>query len=567
MNDTERKLVNSAETIAPPETDGRQMLNRVKSSIATKAPAKKERSFWQRGIGAVTAAALALAVIAPVGVAVKNYNALESAIGRLSGTYVDMEGVTAFGVWNAPTEKKGKSTLSSLAYIKASAEETNETDEELQDWESDYDWDPTKANVLVSMDESGNLKEVVYERANARGQVRQDSLGNAAMVYVSDTFTYVMYVSDQEWEFWKNINFAQETVSPNGFHCHHEQMQTVVIHNETGKVFPLKDLIEQVSEISGTLNYTMQVTPTYNDYLYVHPMYGNLITQWYRVDYDEEKGVQYEYVRFEHENLSPESNTFQGVTAVCRDRYGQEYIYAKNVDVASLAKDSFYCTSGKSLLVNEPHKILQGSDGRMYTTEGGVLQIFGENFELTPVEEGTTVSLESLAEDLPQNVGDLRYNEGICYRLEENYLYSMFGEVWQIQENGVMERRENLQGDFVREARDGCLIGGEIIAFTGTRKGPYNGGQSIDGTVVKLSFGLKDGAPSVTSEKIIEANEIWVKNHRMVISQYESSNTGRRTKYFLLKVENGSVYADYVAYGDNGGIEGLTKPITEPLNL
>ena len=49
MNDTERKLVNSAETIAPPETDGRQMLNRVKSSVATIASfsAKKERSFWQ----------------------------------------------------------------------------------------------------------------------------------------------------------------------------------------------------------------------------------------------------------------------------------------------------------------------------------------------------------------------------------------------------------------------------------------------------------------------------------------------------------------------------------------
>lgn len=64
-------------------------------------------------------------------------------------------------------------------------------------------------------------------------------------------------------------------------------LQTVVIHNETGKVFALNDLIPQVSDLSGELNHTMQVEPFKHDYLYVRPMYGNGIPQWYNVIYDE----------------------------------------------------------------------------------------------------------------------------------------------------------------------------------------------------------------------------------------------------------------------------------------
>ena len=136
----------------------------------------------------------------------------------------------------------------------------------MYDWESDYDWDPTKANVLISINEDGKVKEVVYERTNDRGQVRQDVLGNAAAVYVSNSFTYVMYVNDSEWDFWKRINFAQEMRTFNGFHCHHERMQTIVIHNETGKVFALNDLFSQVNENSGKKYHTMQVDPFREDF-------------------------------------------------------------------------------------------------------------------------------------------------------------------------------------------------------------------------------------------------------------------------------------------------------------
>lgn len=54
-----------------------------------------------------------------------------------------------------------------------------------------------RANVLIAIGDDGTVSEVVYERTNGRGQVRQDVLGNAATVYVSNGFTYVMYVSDE----------------------------------------------------------------------------------------------------------------------------------------------------------------------------------------------------------------------------------------------------------------------------------------------------------------------------------------------------------------------------------
>ena len=304
MKDVEEKLRDSANGIAPPTTTAQVALCRIKAKEKEKKQTvqgeKRKFSFKKNGVWAITAAVIFLTVLIPVvAIAVPKLfgTNIERAIRNLRGTFVDMTDVAGFGVWNAPDENSSgsvKPKLSNVTYLNQAKEvpeenpEGGSTDsssssgndsssgsiwgdkekEELYDWESDYDWDPTKANVLVSVNEDGGIKEVVYERENARGQVRQNTLGNAAMVYVSQSFTYVMYVDDQEWEFWKEVNFAQQAVTNDGFHCHHERLQTIVIHNETGKVYALKDLIEQVSDYSGALNYTMQVHPTYEDYLF-----------------------------------------------------------------------------------------------------------------------------------------------------------------------------------------------------------------------------------------------------------------------------------------------------------
>lgn len=599
MKDVEEKLRDSANGIAPPTTTAQVALCRIKVKEKEKKQTvqgeKRKFSFKKNGVWAITAAVIFLTVLIPVAaIAVPKLfgTNIERAIRNLRGTFVDMTDVAGFGVWNAPDENSSgsvKPKLSNVTYLNQAKEVTEENSEggstdsssssgndsssgsiwgdkekdELYDWESDYDWDPTKANVLVSVNEDGGIKEVVYERENARGQVRQNTLGNAAMVYVSQSFTYVMYVDDSEWEFWKYVNFAQESVINNGFHCHHESMQTIVIHNETGKVYALKDLIEQVSDYSGSLNYTMQVHPTYNDYLFTNPMYGpNYARQWYKVEYDEENGIKYRFIHFEHEKLSSETYGYQKVQDVRYDKYGQEYIYTKGINIEELSPSSYYCTNEKTLVTNTPNVLLQGTDNRVYTVKNGVLQVFGENFELSPIESGLKVSFEGIAGE------DLLDNKSVAYRLEDNYLYSMFGEVWQISENGTLTSKDKLIGMFPSEAINGYLINGEIIAFVVTKVYP-NIWRKSDGKIVKLSFGLENGVPSVKSEDIIFATDIIVQNHYLTISQdfYDSNNQLTNSKYYRLRVKDGVISADYIVYQLKDGFKTVVNPIIEALSL
>lgn len=597
MKDVEEKLRDSANGIAPPTTTAQVALCRIKVKEKEKKQTvqgeKRKFSFKKNGVWAITAAVIFLTVLIPVAaIAVPKLfgTNIERAIRNLRGTFVDMTDVAGFGVWNAPDENSSgsvKPKLSNVTYLNQAKEVTEENSEggstdsssssgndsssgsiwgdkekdELYDWESDYDWDPTKANVLVSVDEDGGIKEVVYERENARGQVRQNTLGNAAMVYVSQSFTYVMYVDDQEWEFWKEVNFAQEAVTNNGFHCHHESMQTIVIHNETGKVYALKDIIEQVSDYSGALNYTMQAHPTYDNYVSIRPLYGNnLARQWYKVEYDDENGIKYRFIHFEHEKLSPETYGYQKVQDVRYDKYGQEYIYAKGIDIEELSPSSYYCTNEKTLVTNTPNVLLQGTDNRVYTLKNGVLQVFGENFELSPVENGLKISLEGVADY------GIWEHEGIVYHLEDNYLYSMFGEVWQISENGTLIEKDKLKGEFPAIATHGYLINGEIFAFIIK---DYYWTRCTAGKVIKLSFGLENGVPSVKSEDIIFATEIAVQNHNLTVFQhfYSSNYQNVDRKFYRVIVKDGVISTDYIAYQINDGYTTLTKPIIEALSL
>ena len=264
--------------------------------------AKRRGVSGRRATAIVTACVVLLAALASLLIVLTNSGGLLNALSLLKGTYVDMDGIAAFGVWSAPDSSSDEAYISDVAYINSSVAYAADeelpadspedgdgilsgewSDEERYDWESDYDWDPSKANVLISINEDGSVSEVVYERTNGRGRVRQDSLGNAVKVYVSKNFTYVMYVSDDDWGFWRDINFAQETVSPQSFTCHHEMQQTIVIHNATGKVFALNDIVSQVNEYSGAVNHTLAAYPYKNDVLCVSPMYGNYIDQWYNV--------------------------------------------------------------------------------------------------------------------------------------------------------------------------------------------------------------------------------------------------------------------------------------------
>ena len=535
---------------------------------------------WAKICIPVTAVAMTVALVVPVVAKVIGSN-LNYAMERIRGTYVNMENVKAFAICSADAKTKAPK-LSKISRLNApdSGEEPenpdsgsegddNEseyswTDEELElyDWESDYDWDPTKANLLVSLDDQGNISEVVYERTNNRGQVRQSVLGNCVALYVSKSFTYAMYVDDSEYQFWVDINFAQELRYFNGFHCHHEEMQTIVIHNETGKVYALKDVIPQVSDISGAMNYTMQAHPTKDDFLYISPMYGNLAPQWYKVIYDDEIGVYYKFVL-------PEDASYRRIGVAKNDKYGQTFLSLQyyNWDYPYLLRlddelpNCNYMVNLDDTFIFDQNGAYFGSDDRVYVFKDNQLKVFKEDFELVDVEPNLSVTFEGFANEFFDNGAE--NGSGFVFHFEEGYLYSMFGQVWKQNNEGVLEKYCNLEGKFAEYAKDGYMIGGEIIAIVNTHL-VYN--YSVDGELVQLKFGLKDGEPSYKSYKIMDASEISLYGHRMTILQDELPDMQRGpTKYFVLSVIDGRPYVNYIAYGDNGGMYGTANPITEPI--
>ena len=546
-------------------------------------PYKKRKKFplWAKILIPVGAVVTAIAV--PI-LFNQIFN-LENSIARLKGTFVDMEGVAAFGIGNLPSDG-GKLQVKKLCYLNApnsseedddgddgegdSSSEWTEEQQELYDWESDYDWDPDKANVLFSLDESGKVKEVIYERTNNKGIVRQDTLGNAAAMYVSKNFTYVMYVNDSEWEFWQEINYAQEIVGGSGFHVHHEMMQSIVIHNETGKVFALKDLMTKVSETTGVKNYTMQARPTKDDFVNVDPMYGSfsqMTPLWFKLEYDEESGLSYE-------NVLPEGCGYVRSHAAKSDRYGQTYVLAddegyyqtKRLDEKLSIVQLPNCKKiEKTLITNRTNSIFFGSDNCAYAFEDNKLKVFGENFELTPIEKDKNINFEGIANEFFSGLNDTGWLNGSCFHYENGYLFSAFGQVWKIDEDGSMSELDNLEGDFVEWTNDSFMIGGQIVAFVGGEEYYH---YTIDGRIVQLNFAVKDDTPIVEEKLIIESTEIWSSGHRIVALQDELGGLGRGyTKYYLLTAKDGKVQAQYIAYGDHGGMIGVVGSISEPIDF
>lgn len=552
----------------------------------TPNPYVKKRRFpmWAKIAIPLATAAVAVAVIVPI--ALSNNN-LSSFIDQLEGTKIDnMSNVSAFCIWSAPNGRNSRPRLRTIAKVKDdfdtnlylkndsvdsssnydSSYSWTEEEKEQYEWEMSYDWDPNAASVLVSMDNEGKIKEVVYERTNGEGVVRQDTLGNCAAVFTSKRFTYVMYVSDGEWDYWKQGNYAQEMINPSGFHCHHNELQTIVIHNQTGKVFPLKDLTKQVDKYSNGKNYTMQAVPSKDDFISVKPMYGNLVPQLYDVIYDEEQ-IRYDFVIPDDSHLISDFDWKYTISDAKRDIYGQKYVlvsdtvdfdYRGNKDIAELSE---YEIHDNTLVFFKENEILRGSDQRMYAFKNGTLNVFGKNFELAPVVKDTAVSFEGINGALVGG-NHIENDTGTVYHLKNNYLYSIFGDVYKVEENGSYSEYARLDGAFPTYPDEGFLIEDSIVAFVNAQNKQNNPNHSTDGEVVQMTFGLVDGHPSVTNRNIIDATGYHFHGERMTIDVKEESVT----KQYILRLKDGEAYAEHVV-NRNGGGASLVKPITEPLNM
>ena len=178
------------------------------------------------------------------------------------------------------------------------------------------------------------------------------------------------------------------------------------------------------------------------------------------------------------------------------------------------------------------------------------------------IEKETKVNFEGLANEFFDGGSWLN---GSCFHFEEGYLYSAFGDVWEITSDGELIRKDNLIGDFVKYTNDAFMVGGQIIAFVGTREFLW---YSVDGYLVQLFFFLKDGVPSYEAKYIKYMSEYDSYGHRIIILHDQLGGLGRGyTEYFLLTVKDGEAQAQYVAYGDKGGMLGVAGAISEPIDL
>lgn len=595
-SDEKTKRERAARVLSAHRAEQVSARNRDEQAVEPSSPRKRAR-LGRRGVALVTAAAVlgvSVAVAVPVGLTFGS-GGLQNAISKLKDTFVDMDGVAAFGTWSAPDESSPKGRIANVVNVRRSAlsdeiedndDESGDgdkvgiisgdwSDEDRYDWESDYDWDPAKANVLIAIDEDGKVKEVVYERTNGRGQVRQDTLGNAAMVYVSDSFTYIMYVSDDEWEYWTQS--YSPSANSGGFACFHNERQTVVIHNATGKVYPLKDVIPQVNELSGATNYTLFADPMKNDVIYIRPLYGRWIPLWFNVIYDEQADrIRYDLIL--PIDYAKRYGVDYNVLAVRRDKYGQQYllegynddivnsIFLPRVTAGTVELPEYEFVNGV-LVFKSANGMMMGSDGRMYAFDEGKLKVFGEGYTLSPVEPNTYATLEGVSNDW--SCYQYFYNSGAVYRLQGEFLYSAYGQVWNVDGDGAIREFKKFTGSFPNYADEMYMIGGEILAFSEARLG-HDGKTSLHGKLVHISFDNNDGDPAATIKHIIDAAYIEVGyTHRMIAIQaadpFETWEGLNQT--YLITVTDGVPHAELIAEGYGGTVGRPVRPIIEPVVL
>ena len=91
--------------------------------------AKRRGVSGRRATAIVTACVVLLAALASLLIVLTNNGGLLNALSLLKGTYVDMDGIAAFGVWSAPDSSSDEAYISDVAYINSSVAYT--ADEEL----------------------------------------------------------------------------------------------------------------------------------------------------------------------------------------------------------------------------------------------------------------------------------------------------------------------------------------------------------------------------------------------------------------------------------------------------
>jgi len=463
-------------------------------------PAKRKNAFsrfffnTRKGIAAFTASIMfiiAIGVGLPLGM---HLNSFTNIIGHLRNTLVDMDGVAGFGIMQLGSgedstpivrgmsfgaidgvEGSGQGKAVAMSGIMAANGDWEWTRDEadINDWSGLDDWNPEDAQVLITIDDYGDIEEVVYQRIDGRGTVRQARLGVVISIYVGTEFTFVTYAHEELLKDWVVI---QGIITGNKhFGSRSIRYQTVIIHHDTGRVFPLMDFMPHFSEVEGGRRTEVQIEPL-DGWLVLFPRRAH-----FKLRVDEQENLHLDFVH----QYAPIQNVF-------RDIYSNyfllnRYINNKRVD---------------NLLYVDPWQLLyRGSDMRMYSKYGGYLRVFNAELELVDVETGLEVNLEEYVRrrvvtvfpneffpDQLQSEGG-GYRNGWVYMVRNGYVFSMLGKVYTLEEGGRLEFLTQLDGRFPdyywREHRaynnisyegnpqlwhmhwgyTGDIIGGELFVF------------------------------------------------------------------------------------------------------
>lgn len=559
------------DALEPDERQKQDMINNLKvigcehkeAAVKSVSYKKSKGSFkafllsTRRGIAALTAAILlvvTLGVAVPVGIFISG-GGMYRTIQMLRNSLVDMTDVAAFGVMQVKENKEASngqapagtmSTLRQIAPIRGPvAGGRLETQEELEDFESDYDWDPEAAQVLVTIADDGNIEEVVYVRTNGRGMVRQDKLGYAAMIHVATEFTYVMYVSEDSWpEYYDAQQLTLGSYMP--FHCAHNQWQTIVIHNETGKVFPLQDIFPTIGEIAGQKQYTLAMYP-HDDIISIHPMYGDPKHIHFELSLREQSLI-YERLVHDEDNIS--------IQNIKRDRYGNYFIFndgRQNVNgnydhslqaiIGSVMYDTLDARIGNKLFFSG--SLYFGTDKRVYAVNDGRIQVYNADLELEDAED----NIDTAFEEITQWIEELFGNPGKGYILRNEYMFSDLGDVYKRGEDGRLSLLDKkITGlSFPSNPLDSHLLSGELFVLVdigGVKK------------LVQADFSSFNEADfAITYTEIINAAKISCNGRWLIASQ----TLDTVTSFSMVTVEDGKTYCRLVV--DTNGVWGVQRLI------
>lgn len=538
----------------------KRVIDKLNPYIPDLYPQEKKKPFplWAKILIPVTATCTACAIAVPI---ISNYlktSMLERYVDKLSDTYVDMTNVSGFGLWNSKFHGKtstdnGKLTSFSpinteltplMAPLKA------ETDTE--NWEDSYDFDPTKDNVLVSVDNNGKIKEVVYKQTNGKGEIRQTKLGYATQVYSSNNFTFVQYESFYWGEYSTQICAVYQLMNPSFFECTHEQNQTVVIHNKTGKVMPLKDVIPDINKTTGGVNYTISGRPYQKDYFCLNSMYSTYTTNvWLKFLYSEDKGIYFKNISQEIKNQDNELwDKYRASSCVQEDKYGQQYILGlkeaqPRVSNGIVTLENYEIKYNKLFFMKE-NQLMYGNDQRMYTFINNKLNVFGENYVLAPAETNITVTMVGLY----VKSGLTQRMNGIPYYYENGVLFSGFGETWNIESDGTLTNKTQLAGSYPEYAHNIRASNNSMIALVNcVQKGKDE--DDIEGDLVQINFKNENGTPSATQTKVIEKIHSISTSYQHIIAHnipdYNGNYDNVTWNYYLIDFTNGIAKADLFA--------------------